>query len=120
MLSITIIRLGADEALGSYMVERPLSVGRHVTADIKLKDRSISRLHCLIIPLTDGRLKIRDLNSETGTIVKKKRISEITLSAKNRFFLGKSYRIDIKQTASKLTFKDQPTSRDEDSEDTNF
>ncbi|MBI2342369.1 MAG: FHA domain-containing protein, partial [Deltaproteobacteria bacterium] len=82
----------------NFAVAAAMSLGRHTTADIRIDDKSISRLHCFIIPSPDGsQIKIKDLNSESGTIVDERKISEATLSKGMAFFLGKAYRIEIKE-----------------------
>ena len=48
-------------------VVRCLTIGRGEDVDISLEDKSISRLHAVVIPSTDGRLHLRDLGSSTGT-----------------------------------------------------
>ncbi len=59
----TIYPLGAAEIL----------IGRHPGADIRFADKEISRFHA-IITLSDGKWRIEDLGSGSGTIVNGVRI----------------------------------------------
>src|SRR5262245_34885242 len=43
-------------------------IGTHESADIVLRDPSVSRFHCEVV-LEDGRALLRDLGSLNGTIV---------------------------------------------------
>lgn len=94
----------------STQVVRPLVIGREPAADIPLTgDKTISRLHALVVPRSDGRLEIRDLSSASGTFVesrgsKRKLLHEpgckgaekgrAVLSDGEKFYIGK-YAIEL-------------------------
>lgn len=48
-------------------------IGRSAKCDLRLKHRSVSKLHCLLVR-TDGLLLLRDLGSTNGTRVNGQRI----------------------------------------------
>lgn len=58
-----VFSLGAAEIL----------IGRHMSADIRLWDRRVSRFHALLV-LQDGNWRIEDLQSADGTFVNGRRI----------------------------------------------
>jgi pSer/pThr/pTyr-binding forkhead associated (FHA) protein len=114
MLILNIVKLDSDgndvKVLKTIAVAAAMSIGRHTTADIRIDDKSISRLHCFVIPSPDGgQLKVKDLNSESGTIVDEGKISEAALSKGMAFFLGKAYRIEIKEGKGRVKYKETRT-----------
>ncbi len=46
---------------------RVLVIGRSRSADIRLRDRSVSRLHAELVVAEDGRLHVTDRSSANGT-----------------------------------------------------
>jgi predicted Zn finger-like uncharacterized protein len=64
-------------------------VGR-ATGDLVLPDTEVSRRHCQIEILEDGRILLRDLESTNGTFYRSERITEIPLEDKTEFTAGKT------------------------------
>src|SRR5579875_3605688 len=62
-------------------------IGRSLDNDLVLPDQSISRHHASI-EMIDGAFRLKDLNSQNGSYVDGKRISEITLRDGDRIRLG--------------------------------
>ena len=65
----------------------PVTIGRSCSADIRLADRWVSRLHCEIDQINDT-LVVRDLHSRHGTYVNGKRITQSLLVPGNRLGMG--------------------------------
>ncbi len=63
-------------------------IGRSGNADITLGDTGISREHCLITRLQDGKVRLRDLGSTNGTFYKGERITEALLHEGDKFQVG--------------------------------
>ncbi|HKD39216.1 MAG TPA: GGDEF domain-containing protein [Myxococcaceae bacterium] len=63
-------------------------IGRSGNADIPLRDTAISREHCLVTCLPDGRVRLRDLGSTNGTFYRGDRIAEVVLREGDKFQLG--------------------------------
>jgi transcriptional regulator with GAF, ATPase, and Fis domain len=59
---------GPDAGLSCVAVGRRTIIGTDERADLRLSDRTVSRLHCEIVQV-DGQLRIRDLASRNGTRV---------------------------------------------------
>lgn len=69
--------LGADEIL----------LGRHMSADIRLPDPSVSRYHA-VMTVTNGVWTITDLDSRGGTFVNDRRVRQIRLNPGDTVRLG--------------------------------
>ena len=70
--------------------ERLLLIGRGTEADIRIPDRSISRIHARLEPTPDG-LKLEDLGSANGTFVNDVRIGgETRLRHGDRVRVGRT------------------------------
>ncbi|HXN40600.1 MAG TPA: GGDEF domain-containing protein [Myxococcaceae bacterium] len=63
-------------------------IGRSGNADLTLGDTGISREHCLISRLQDGKVRLRDLGSTNGTFYKGERITEVLLREGDKFQVG--------------------------------
>lgn len=63
-------------------------IGRSGNADLTLGDTGISREHCLITRLQDGKVRLRDLGSTNGTFFKGERITEVLLREGDKFQVG--------------------------------
>jgi putative peptide zinc metalloprotease protein len=72
-------------------LDRPLTIGRAPSCELRLEDPSVSRLHAMIeLDGDDGRL-IRDAGSSYGTYVEGRRVGEpVTLTPGMRIQLGDS------------------------------
>ncbi|MBQ8927333.1 MAG: FHA domain-containing protein [Oscillospiraceae bacterium] len=69
--------LGADEIL----------LGRHISADIRLPDPSVSRYHA-VLTVSGGIWRITDLDSRSGTYVNDKRVHSTRLIPGDSIRLG--------------------------------
>lgn len=110
MLYLKFVNLKNNTEKRSVQVLRGLVIGRGATADIKLlDDETISRIHALVAPLSDGSLELRDLSSSTGTFITEKNRSRrlmpergkggavkgrATLVVGDKFTVGK-YRVEV-------------------------
>ena len=59
--------------------ERPFVLGRVQGSDLVVRDERASRRHVQLVPLGDGRLHLRDLDSANGTLVDGDRVRERVL-----------------------------------------
>lgn len=55
-----------------------LVVGRHATCDLRLDDKTVSKMHCVLVR-ADGMLLLRDLDSTNGCRVNDQRVSRTAL-----------------------------------------
>ena len=69
--------------------ELPVMIGSDPGSGVRLNDRRVSRLHCLLAEC-QGRLLVRDLNSKHGTFVNGARVKEVPLMPGDRLTVGKS------------------------------
>jgi len=65
----------------------PVKVGRLTDNDLVLRNIHVSRHHC-VIEKVDGTLRVRDLDSQSGTWVNGDRIDEAVLYAGDRISVG--------------------------------
>jgi pSer/pThr/pTyr-binding forkhead associated (FHA) protein len=80
----------------------PLLFGRSRHADCRLKDPSISRVHCEV-ELKDGRATITDLDSNSGTFVNGQKISESVLKQADVVRIGDTQMLLEGTTISEAT-----------------
>ena len=71
------------------MAKSVFVIGR-ATGDLVLPDTEVSRRHCQIEILGDGRILLRDLDSTNGTFYRSERITELPLEDKMEFLVGKT------------------------------
>ena len=64
-----------------------VSVGRLASNQLCVGDPSVSRQHCLILPVDQG-FQIRDLGSNNGTFVNGKRVQECVVSEGDKIRIG--------------------------------
>lgn len=62
-----------------FEIDRPRTVGRHPSASIQVLDMRVSREHCVVEPLGDGSVRVRDLSSKNGTYVNGRRIDDVAV-----------------------------------------
>jgi two-component system, NtrC family, response regulator GlrR len=62
------VKEGLDAGLSRLSEGKTVVVGSHESADLVLRDRTVSRFHCEI-SIVDGKPEIRDLGSRNGTWV---------------------------------------------------
>lgn len=82
---------GAELDLGTHVVcDRTVTLGRDESAELALRDGSISRRHCLIeVDAETGRYVLRDLGSTNGTRVNGSRVAgAVPLAEGDKIFLG--------------------------------
>ena len=65
------------------------TIGRAAGSDFIVDAALVSRVHCRVTALPDGRLELRDLDSTNGTFVKGERIATAVLSPGDRFQVGR-------------------------------
>ncbi len=70
-----------------WLFDRPFSIGRDSSADICIKDATVSRLH-VCAHLTEGQWWIRDMDSSNGTFVNGKRIAQCPVDRYTELQLG--------------------------------
>jgi two-component system cell cycle response regulator len=82
---------GAEADLGRQtLCDHPITIGRDDTADLALRDGSISRLHCCVERVGEGYVLV-DLGSTNGTRVNEHHVSgRYPLTTGDKIFLGAS------------------------------
>jgi pSer/pThr/pTyr-binding forkhead associated (FHA) protein len=65
-------------------------IGRSAQSDLVLRDRQVSRRHCLLKWEENDKLSLEDLDSTFGTFVNEERISEVLLRPGDRIRLGET------------------------------
>ena len=75
---------------------KTLSFGRNSKmADVLCKDPHVSRKHCTIRAEPDGRLRIEDLGSSSGTYVNKKKVTKALAGIESTISLGRAYHMKV-------------------------
>ncbi len=72
------------------------SLGRGTTADVRINEDGVSRLHAKIMREPDGTAKIMDLNSTNGTYVNGRRVEIESLREGDRIRVGQSATLDFR------------------------
>ena len=70
-----------------WIFERQFSIGRDSTADICIKDPTVSRFHAFV-HLIGGTWWIRDMNSSNGTFINGKQVSKYPVEEQIKLQLG--------------------------------
>jgi pSer/pThr/pTyr-binding forkhead associated (FHA) protein len=65
------------------------TVGRATGADFIVDAALVSRVHCRLTALPDGRLEVRDLESTNGTFVNGQRVEQAHLADGDRLQVGR-------------------------------
>jgi two-component system cell cycle response regulator len=65
------------------------TIGRAAGADFIVDAALVSRVHCRLTALADGRLEVRDLGSTNGTFVNDDRIETATLASGDKLRVGR-------------------------------
>jgi chromosome segregation ATPase len=68
--------------------DQPITIGRSSGNDVALLNLHVSRKHCVIERGEDGNLRVRDLESVSGTWVNGDRVTQCTLFAGDRVSVG--------------------------------
>lgn len=69
--------------------EAPAIVGTDAVANVRLDDRFVNRLHCMIDRI-DERWVVRDLSTDHGTYVNGRRVEEAVLQPGDELTLGRT------------------------------
>ena len=81
-------RLESPE-LGTFLLSRPLSIGRSSSCDIVINGHEVSRRHALINPQSGGEVWLVDLGSTNGTYRNDRRVTQpAQLADGDRLTLG--------------------------------
>ena len=81
-------RLESQE-LGTFLLTRPLSIGRSANCDIVINGNEVSRRHALINPQAGGEVWLVDLGSTNGTYRNDRRVTQpAKLADGDRITLG--------------------------------
>ncbi len=85
---LKLIYTDKDGAAAEYVVgDEPVTIGRSGECDVRLADEDVGRLHVLVSQ-SNGKLRIRDQESRTGTWVNGERVTEAGLADGDEFRLG--------------------------------
>ena len=71
------------------LLDKPLTVGRADNADTRIEDNEMSRQHFLISPNSGGYV-IQDQNSQNGTLINGRRVSETMLKPNDNIRAGQT------------------------------
>jgi pSer/pThr/pTyr-binding forkhead associated (FHA) protein len=90
----------SDRAEGAPITAKlPAVIGRSSTADVRLRDPWVSRIHCELSD-QNGIVLIRDLESRHGVFVNGERVSQQALHNGDELLLGVShFRVELDETA---------------------
>ena len=81
--SIRIVALKNNEPVGAWEFEKEsISIGRSKTADVRLDDAAISRVHCIVEVRATG-VYVKDCGSRNGIWVAGRRVEEAMLSSRD-------------------------------------
>lgn len=68
--------------------QNKIVIGRILSADFRIPDRRVSRIHALIERFDDGQMRLTDLASSHGTFVNGKRVVESIISPQDELKFG--------------------------------
>jgi len=90
----------AGSAVGEmHKVTRETTLGRSASADVRLVDDGVSRIHCRVVA-RNGKLYVEDLESRNGTYCNGKRITQQSLEDGDKIQVGRT-------TILKFTYHDR-------------
>ena len=82
------VRTGSEEGeLYPLFENRQITIGRSPTNNIFIRDKNVSRVQCEIV-VTDGVVRLTDLQSTNGTFVNNERTTERTLKVNDLIRVG--------------------------------
>lgn len=90
------------------------SIGRGTTADVRINEDGVSRLHAKIVRELDGTAKILDLNSTNGTYVNGRRVEIESLREGDRVRVGQSATLDFRYEYVTGSSDDRPADSPEE------
>ncbi len=85
-----VLRVIAGRECGEIFTLSPTesTIGRDEGADLRLRDRGVSRLHAKVLRASDGLVSVLDLDSTNGTFVNGARVGLSALREGDRLQLG--------------------------------
>jgi len=96
MISLKFYSKDGKKLLGEKELKIPpkgIVIGRSSTCDVRVEDSQVSRIHSLIY-FKDGKYYIKDLDSENGTFVNGKKVSDLVLNPGDKIEIG-NYNIEF-------------------------
>ena len=96
MISLKFYSKDGEKLLGERELKIPpkgIVIGRSLTCDVRVEDTQVSRMHSLIY-FKDGKYYIKDLDSENGTFVNGKKVSDTVINSGDRIEIG-NYSIEF-------------------------
>jgi pSer/pThr/pTyr-binding forkhead associated (FHA) protein len=72
------------------------TIGRAAGADFIVDAALVSRVHCRLTALADGRLEVRDLDSTNGTFVNGERVDATKLNSGDKVRVGEVEMVALK------------------------
>ncbi|MGC9089957.1 MAG: FHA domain-containing protein, partial [Caldisericia bacterium] len=96
MISLKFYSKDGKKLLGEKELKIPLKgvvIGRSSTCDVRVDDPQVSRIHSLIY-FKDGRYYLKDLDSENGTFINGKKISDTVINPGDKIEIG-NYSIEF-------------------------
>ncbi len=73
------------------------TIGRATGADFIVDEALVSRVHCRLTMLEDGRLEVRDLESTNGTFVNGQRVQSVTLASGDTVQVGRVELVAVRE-----------------------
>ncbi len=96
MISLKFYSKDGKKLLGEKELKIPpkgVVIGRSSTCDVRVDDPQVSRIHSLIY-FKDGRYYLKDLDSDNGTFVNGKKISDTVINSGDKIEIG-NYSIEF-------------------------
>jgi pSer/pThr/pTyr-binding forkhead associated (FHA) protein len=88
--------------------DKPLTVGRGDQVDARIDDNEMSRQHFVISPKSGG-YAIQDQNSQNGTLVNGRRVTEATLKPNDNIRAGQTLFVFVEGLATVIgKLQDEP------------
>jgi len=81
---------GPDTGLVVAVGDRPVTIGRETSCEVRLTDTASSRRHVRIVPAADGSVVLEDLGSANGTLVNDAKVERAVLKSGDRIRLGET------------------------------
>ncbi|MDI7266370.1 MAG: diguanylate cyclase [Myxococcota bacterium] len=84
------IEEGADAGIVVAVGDRPVTVGRETSCDVRLTDTASSRRHFRVVPDVSGAMVLEDLESANGTFVNDARVARAELKPGDAIRVGET------------------------------
>ena len=85
----------------SFTLERPRLVGRVQEADIRVEDAAVAERHAQLLQV-DGRILLRDLGSDAGTMLNGSRVHDAWLESGDQLVFGPQHRFVVEAPGKRL------------------